>query len=110
MSDRIKRNIPILKAILSLGAKERKSFLAHSSEDLILSLCELALNILKGNIPLKKSQYTRLKKHKKWIKLFADKKTSVKKKRRVVQTGGAFILPLIAAALPFITSLITGRK
>ena len=111
MSKRIKRNLPILKTLLALKPSERRILLCQGSDDLILAVCEIALNVLKGNIPLTSGQYSKLNKHKKFIKLFAKRKTGVKNKRKVLtQTGSGFLLPLLGAALPFLTSLFTGRR
>lgn len=109
MSKRVKRNIAILNAIPALKPDQRKGFISHCSDDFILSICEICLNVLKGNIPLNSEQYSRLKKHKTFIKLLADKKSSVKKKRKVVKQSGGFIGPLLSIALPFISGLI-GRS
>lgn len=110
MSKRIKRNLPILKALLVLKPSERRSLLCHASEDLILTLCEIALNVLKGNIPLTSEQYAKLKKQKKFIKLFANRKTGLKHKRKVLMQSGGFLGTLLGVAIPLITSLITGRS
>ena len=110
MSKRIKRNLPIFKALLALKPSERRIFLCQGSDDLILALCEIALNVLKGNVPLTSDQYSKLNKQKKFIKLFANRKTGVKHKRKVLTQTGGFLLPLLGAAVPFLTSLLAGRR
>ena len=110
MSKRIKRNLPLLKALTSLKPAERRSFLCQGPDDLILTLCEIALNVLKGNIPLTSAQYSRLRKEKKIIKLFADPKGPMKRKRKVLTQSGGFLLPLLGAAIPFLTSLFSRRQ
>ena len=109
MSKRLRRNLPVLKTVLSLKPKQRKKNVCHSSEDLILALCEIALNVLKGNIPLTSTQYSKLNKQKKFIKLFADRKTGLPRKRKVLRQSGGFILPLLASSLPFLFNLFTAR-
>lgn len=110
MSKRVKRNLPVLKALVALKPKDRRAFLCQASEDLILTLSEISLNVLKGNIPLTKKQYTKLSKQKKFIKLFANHKTGVKHKRKVVSQTGGFLLPLLSIAVPFLSSLIAGGR
>lgn len=100
MSKRIKRNLPILKALFALKPSESRIFLCKGSNDLILALCEISLNVLKGNVPLTFDQYSKLNKQKKFIKLFANRKT-VKHKRKVLTQTGGFLLPLLGAAVPF---------
>lgn len=59
MSKRIKRNLPILKPLVALKPSERRSFLCCGSQELLL--CEIALNVLKGHIPLTLDSTWRLK-------------------------------------------------
>ena len=109
MSKRVKKHLPVLRALVSLRPQERKSFLCHSSDDFILTLCEIALNVLKGNIPLSKVQFNKLKKQKRLIKLFADKKVSLRQKRQLTQRGG-FLGTLLSVAIPVISGLLSGHK
>lgn len=109
MSQRIKRNAVLLKALYHATPQKRKDIIAHCSPDFLQALCEIALNLLKGNIPLSTSQYKKLKRQKKIIRLLADHKTSLKRKHQVLkkQTGG-FIFPLLSAAVPLIGNLLGG--
>lgn len=109
MSARIKRNAPLLKALYRATPKKRRDILIHSSPDFIQTLCEISLNLLKGNVPLTPSQFKKLKRQKKIIKLLADKRTSLKRKQQVLkkQTGG-FLLPLLSAVVPLIGNLVGG--
>lgn len=109
MSARLKRNASLLSALYHATPKKRKDILIHGSPDFIQALCEIALNLLKGNIPLSPSQFKKLKRQKTIIKLLSDKKTTLKRKHQVLkkQTGG-FLLPLLAAAIPMIGELIGG--
>jgi len=45
-------------------------------------------NVLKGNVPLKKRQFTRLQRRKKNLTALANTRTSLKKKKAIVQRGG----------------------
>ena len=79
--------------------------------NLILTLCEIAVNILKGKVPLNPTQFQKLKKKRAGIRLFADKKVGLlKKKKKLLNQSGGFLLPLLSIAVPFITSLITSRQ
>lgn len=110
MSARLNTNLPALKNLYKSTPARRKIILRKASSDLILSICELAFNLLRGNIPLTARQYQVLKRQKKWIKLFANKRASVATKRKVINQNGGFLLPLLSVAVPFITSLIASRK
>ena len=109
MSPRIKRNAVLLKALYHSTPQKRKDILAHASPDFLQALCEIAFNLLKGNIPLSPSQYKTLKRQKKIIRLLADKKIALKRKQLVLkkQTGG-FIFPLLAAAVPLLGNILGG--
>ena len=110
MSARIKRNALLLRALYKATPQKQKDILIHASPDLIQALCEIALNLLKGNIPLNPVQYRKLKKQKKIIRLLADKKTGLKRKHHVLknQTGG-FIGAILSAAIPLLASLIGSK-
>ena len=109
MSARIKRNAVLLKALYHATPRKRKDIIAYGSPDFLQALCEIALNLLKGNIPLSPSQYKTLKRRKKIIRLLADKKIGLKRKHQVLkkQTGG-FIFPLLSAAVPLLGNLLGG--
>ena len=109
MSDRLYRNLPLLKLLFKAKPAQRRVILQAASNELILTLCEVALNILKGTIPLTTTQYHVLKKKKFEIKFFADKKIGVSRKKKVINQKGGFLVPLLSIALPFITSLITAK-
>ena len=109
MSARIKRNAPLLTALYHATPKKRKDILSHGSPDFIQTLCEIALNLLKGNIPLSPSQLKKLKRQKKAIRLLANKNVSLTSKRQTLKKqSGGFILPLLAAVVPMIGSLLGG--
>ncbi|XP_049341305.1 uncharacterized protein LOC125805028 isoform X2 [Astyanax mexicanus] len=110
MSDRLKRNYQVLKSLHQASPRERKLILRQAPTDLVLAICEIALNLLRGRIPLTAQQYARLKRQKKAIKLFADKRKSVKVKRNTINQSGGFLLPLLSVAVPFISSLIAARQ
>lgn len=107
MSARIKRNAPLIRALYYAAPKKRRDILAHGSPDFIQALCEIALNVLKGNVPLSKSQYSKLKTRKKVIRLLVDKRTGFKRKQQALakQTGG-FLPILLSTVLPILGGII----
>ena len=110
MSVRLKRNFQALNSLYQASPGERKVILRKAPTDLILAICEIALNLLRGNIPLTAQQYRQLKRRKKTIKLFANKRTTVESKRKAVNQSGGFLHPLLSVAVPFISSLIASRQ
>ena len=108
MSVRIRRNLATLQKLYKSSAATRRVILNNAGPDFINTLCEIAVNILKGKIPLTRRQYTQLQKTKSELRTLASKATSIKRKKSLVtQTGGAFFLPAIAAAIPFLTALFS---
>lgn len=109
MSARIKRNVPLLRALYHATPQKRKDILGHCSPDFLKTLCEIALNILKGNIKLSPSQHRKLNKQKKIIRLLADKRAGLKRKQTALRNQrGGFILPILAALAPLIGNLVGG--
>ncbi len=111
MSDRLCKNLPLLKLLYKASPKQRSVILQSASDQLILALCEIALNVLRRTIPLNNSQFQILKKRKEEIKYTASKKFkekfNVERKKRMINQKGGFLVPLLSVAIPFITSLIT---
>lgn len=102
MSARVKRNLSMLRWLSKANPKARKVVLRSADRDLVDCLCECALNILNGNVPLTQAQKRRLSKYKLVLRRMASgKRSSLKAKRRLIQTGGfiAGILPVVLKAL-----------
>ena len=105
MSTRLKRQAPVLEALAKGHPHLCKAFLKGADKDLLHCLSECAHNILKGNDQLTKTEKARLTKYKQKIRKVGQKKTSLKQKHSLVQTGGlvsALLAPLLA---PLITPL-----
>ena len=69
MSACIHRNCDHLKFLFKAPPHLRKVILNTASEDFISALCEVALNVLQGRIPLTSGQYHRLRKEKARVRL-----------------------------------------
>ena len=52
MSKRMKRSLPYLQVMAMCKPKLRKMLVAHAPSDVVMAICECALNLLKGVIPL----------------------------------------------------------
>lgn len=109
MSERLRRNWELLKALVKATPTVRKTILRDASSDLISAIGEIALNILKGRIPLKEHQKNILKKWRKAIRKLSDKTMPIKKRKRVVNQSGGFIGALLGFAIPLITSLLANK-
>lgn len=107
MSRRVKRNLPLLKLLVQASPQHRRAILNTASNDLVAAIVEIALNTLKGNIPLSQQQIKVLKGKRHAIKSLCDKRLPIKKKKQLVRQSGGFIGPLLSFALPLITGLLT---
>ena len=84
--------------------KVRKAILANADPSVIRSICECCYNVLKGNVPMSKSQKARLRRYKNTLRFMVDRSRGLqqKKKRIVVQQGGflpALLAPIIGGVL-----------
>lgn len=98
MSARLRRNALALKSLAVAKGVVQQSMINMGSKDFIKSLVECAMNILKGNVPLKSPHYKRLKKYHKHLRELTKVSTSQKRRRDILQTGGfigALLKPLI---------------
>ena len=105
MSALVKRCLPELERIKRHSTKRHKHYFAHCDKDIIKCCCEIARNILNECIPLNSRQLNSVRRHGKNVKLLAKKKVSLKKKRKILQTGG-FIGAILGPALGFLSSLL----
>lgn len=106
MSGRVKRNLALLKLLVKMTPPQRKAFLCTASNDLVAAISEIALNALKGNIPLSPHQVRVLRKRRHLIKTLGNKRVSLRRKKVLVKQSGGFLGPLLSFAVPLITSLL----
>lgn len=76
----------------------------------VKAICECALNVLKGNVPLSKNQKKSLGKYKTTLRKIGAKKGSLFTKKRLIIQHGGFLNILLPAALTAITSLINAVR
>lgn len=108
--NRAERNQYLLKALQYMTKKQRKKVLLLLNNDQKKFLCELSFNILKNNfLGLNSEKIAQLKKNKKFIKQLRDiscHKISLKKKQKIIQSGGFINVLLTTIGSTLITSLI----
>lgn len=100
MSQTIKKNINLLRALSLMTPKQRRNVLKTADKDLIQSVCECAYNLLLGNINIAPQVKQKLSKYKSVLRKLIKKGESFKtKKRYIVQQGGGVVLPLLLSAV-----------
>ena len=107
MSSRVKRTLPLLKVLKDAKPKLRKAIIQYAPSDLLMSISEIILNMLKGVLKLTPKQKQHLSSYKKEFRTLARKDVSVNKKRKLlVQKGGGALATLLPFVLPILLSKI----
>ena len=105
---RLKRNFPLIKALVNCNRKNRLELISNISPDLVEAICDIAHNIIIGNIVLKESRKRNLSRNVGFLRYMADKNIrTISKQKRIIQNGG-FIGALLPTILGPLIGLITG--
>ena len=104
----IERNKKILAILGSddIQPRYQKALLNSADKSLISAICESALNLLQGNIPLNKDLKESLRKFKNQLRKLIKKSKLKEKKKFLVQKGG-FLKFLIPHVIGFLSSAIS---
>ena len=103
---RIKLNYHNLHTLKDANPKVRKAIISNCDKDLINSVSECALNVLRGNITLSNCKKGRLRKFKRQLRAVVDKRVPVTIKKRLIIQRGGFLVPLLTAVLPALATFI----
>ena len=87
---------------------KRAMLIDYADRDQIEAIAECINNILQGNVPLTKRETTKLKRHKKAMRIVSDRRSPVKHKRNVLKQSGGFLSTLIPIAVSALGSLVSG--
>lgn len=105
-----KKHVAILRALQHLNKEQREAVLRKADPSIIRCICECALNVLCGNVPLKIDQRKKLRRYAPVLRRLASKKGCWKSKKRFVVQNGGFLPLLLAPILgTVLSSLIGGR-
>ena len=86
-----------------MGDKAKRQHVKKCDKKFVDCVSECAKNVLRGNVPLTTNQRTKLGRNKKNLRSLTIKKTSLKKKRQILQKGG-----FLAALLTLVLALLGG--
>ena len=86
---------------------KRAMLIDYANKEQIEAIAECIDNILQGNVPLTKKETTKLKKHKKAMRVVSDRHSPVKHKRNVLKQDGGFLSTLIPIAVSALGSLVS---
>lgn len=94
---RLKKHRLALKELAKVNTKykRRKEILQKGGKDLTSCICECVLNLIKGNVPLTRKQFLRLKAHRQSLESLINKRVAAKKKYKIIQQKGGRLFPLL---------------
>ena len=107
MSERLREIHTELTKLNKLGPSGRKKYFKTCSKDCVIKICECVKNLLNSNLKIKPTHLKKLSRHKHTLRSLALKKTSLAKRKQILQ-GGGLIGALLPALIPAITSLLGG--
>lgn len=100
MSRVVKANINLLRALACMSPKHRTAVLKTADKSLILSVCECAYNLLKGNVCVSSNKKRKLAQYKNLLRKLVKRGESVKtKKKYLIQKGGGVLLPILLSTV-----------
>lgn len=101
MTQRVKRSIDFLRLIANTPSRvQRASLLKTITPVQLGAIGDVAFNILNGNVSVSQFYKKRLHKHRTRIRLLADKKVSVGRRKRALQPNlVSLLLESVAPAL-----------
>jgi hypothetical protein len=106
----LKHHYPELRALCKCKGRKQKLLLQKASGSLIRTVSQVAKNTIKGNIPLSPRQKQRLRRHKKTLRALSLAKSSLNKKRKLlIQKGGAFLPLLLGPILSAVAGSLFSR-
>ena len=103
----LREHTALLPMLMEAREPVRKRFMPCCSRGVCNAMSEVADNLLKGNIPLTKAQLELLRPSAKELETLAKKKTSLVKKRQILQQGG-FIGALLGPAIKILGPMVGG--
>lgn len=110
-----KKHVALLNALCHADNRQRDALIRTADNALIRCICECALNVLHGIVPLRDSEKSKLKRHRVILRKLikntgggSDGALWKSKKRAIVQHGGAFLPLLLAPLVSTIFSKLLG--
>jgi len=103
---RIRSFYHTLQVLKTADPKLHKAKLANCKSEILKTLSECSLNLLRRNVKLTPCQKRKLRKHRVLLRKLAYRHVSLSVNKKTIVQRGGFLLPLPDAVLPNIASLI----
>ena len=99
-----------LEGLTHLPPRYRQKMINDSPKEVIDSVGECCLNIIKGNVRLTKAQKQKLQARQRHIRLLSSKEVSVPDKKKIINQKGGALLGLLLKTLlaPIVGSVLGG--
>jgi len=107
MSQRVRKQVSRLEQLRKASPSLRKRLIHNCDKELLSCICECSKNLLKGNVPLTLLQKKKLSRHKHKLRELAKKSVAIKKKKKILQSGG-FLGALLTPVLSLLGGLLNG--
>ena len=106
MTERVTKNLNLLKALTKCTDVEKKDFVKIARPEVINAICDCILNILNGNVPISSKQKEKLRTKKNILRKLVLKKTNTpKRKKLLVQHGNGILTSILGPAIRALASL-----
>ncbi|XP_033111239.1 uncharacterized protein LOC117112281 [Anneissia japonica] len=86
--------------------KARKLLLQNADKELVTTICECAMNVLKGSVPITAAHKKKLSRHKKNLRDISNKKISAIKGKQILIQKGGFLGLVLKPILQTLGSLL----
>jgi hypothetical protein len=110
----LRKHYPLLKHLAKCSGKDCEHIMRGVSDDVIKLMSEICINVMNKTLTHDPTDAVKkLTRYKKELRAVTRPKTSLKKKRVILQQKGGFIGALLGIALPILSSIIgslTSRK
>ena len=103
---RIKSNFNKLHTLKDAQPKLRKAIVSNCDKDLVNFVSECALNLLHGNVKFSDCARKKLRKYRRQLRKVVDRRVPLARKKKLIIQRGGFLVPLLTAVLPTLSSLI----
>lgn len=99
MSSLLERQGAFIRLLYDCPPRQRKSLIQYITDDQLRALSQIALNVLRGNVPITDSYKKKLKRYKDVIRSLASRQISKARKRKALLKFHAVVPLLIKPAL-----------
>jgi len=103
---RRRSNFHRLHALKEARPKLRRAIIENSDKELLNSISECSLNVLKGTVKLSDRKKRKLRKFKHQLRTIVDKRVPLARKKKLIIQRGGFIVSHLTAVLPALAAII----